>query len=204
MDLDPAQENIAKMANPPHPRRQKGGDPTDPTLGCEQREGGWFDHLDRLCTPLPYEYYVEYFETEKDIYIPYGDAPFTWEPKLLNDLPCEVSIKYENDDPNGKKLYEYCERTQTTGTPLYCKDGDTREICCVGCETISPDGSPAENGIDVKDYTLIGGPPKHAHTQYSEKHVYDAPFVDLGGNEKRFPSNTSYPRGPYIFKDPDP
>ncbi len=198
------EENIAKMANPPHPRRQKGGDPTDPTLGCEQREGGWFDHLDRLCTPLPYEYYVEYFETEKDIYIPYGDAPFTWEPKLLNDLPCEVSIKYENDDPNGKKLYEYCERTQTTGTPLYCKDGDTREICCVGCETISPDGSPAENGIDVKDYTLIGGPPKHAHTQYSEKHVYDAPFVDLGGNEKRFPSNTSYPRGPYIFKDPDP
>ena len=73
------EEAIASQANPPHPRRRKGNDPTDPTLGCEMRNDkdppGWYDHLDRLCTPLPYEYYVEYFETEKDIYIPYGRRP---------------------------------------------------------------------------------------------------------------------------------
>ena len=205
------EEEVAKMANPPHPKRQKGGDPTDSTLGCEQRDDDqWYDHLDRLCTPLPYEYYVEYFETEKDIYIPYGDAPFTWDASQLKELPCEVSIEYEiPGDNTSRKLREYCERTQTTVAPEYCKDGDIRPMCCVGCETVSPDGSDATNGIDVKDYTLSGGPPKHAHTQYTttggnKKHLYNEPNVGLGGNEIRFKSNTSYPRGPYVFFDEDP
>merc|ERR1711988_431212 len=94
-----------------------GGDPTDSTLGCEQRDDGqWYDHLDRLCTPLPYEYYVEYFETEKDIYIPYGDAPFTWDASQLKELPCQVSIEYEiPGDNTSRKLREYCVNANNEG-----------------------------------------------------------------------------------------
>ena len=48
-------------------------------------------------------HYVEYFETEKDIYIPYGDAPFTWDASLLKEFRHVRSAPDgENDDPNGK------------------------------------------------------------------------------------------------------
>jgi hypothetical protein len=141
----------------------------------------------RKCTPLPYEYYVEYFETEHELYLPYGDPPFTWQASQLNDIPCETKLTAD-----GK---EYCDRTAVTPTPEFCSEGDTRDICCVGCE-VGP------NGIDVKDYSLSGGAPKHSHTKYVHRHAYDVPNVDLGAQGVRFPAENPYPKGPYEFKDP--
>ena len=31
-------------------------------------------------------HYVEYFETEHELYLPYGDPPFTWQASQLNDI----------------------------------------------------------------------------------------------------------------------
>ena len=145
------------------------------------------DAQGKKCTPLPYEYYVEYFETEKKIYLPYGDGPFTWEESQLKELPCESSI-----DANGN---EYCARTAVTPTPDACKKDDPRSFCCVGCEE-------GPNGYDVKDYTLNGGPPEHSHTSYVGTHVYSAPSFDLGPQSQKFPSTNVYPDGPYEFQDP--
>ena len=43
-----------------------------------------------------------------------------------------------------------------------------------------------------------------SHTRYVGKHKYETPFVDLGPQSVRFPSNNVYPKGPYDFDDPPP